>query len=374
MAKKNMMSSSLKHVLGFISQCDVILTCGDELFVGLYYDDELASSPVVLCKGAWDFNYHLIRIAEIAEVPCVDNQLLTRVLYDELEEGDMIPSQYWKPVSVIYSNLDKFKNTSGKSEFNAMLNNDVRRRIYSLENQVYRNIERKYFKNKNICSHLYEGDVVKYFTEEMRIIAEDNNLNYRTRHSTAYRTDEFYLETYLEKHDLNFWQAIFVTQSHKKIYIFSRNFYRVFEFSEADVVLGFVKTLVETWEGILWNDAQKYFEEFEINPRLYEIANNSIKTMIEMNYNQNGYEYGSVFDKTCAIIYLRKKGTPAENEKEIVAPRMYEILITYNEFLRHPDIFKNFIKSPKKCKKWNFWCKEKKYNPKMFNKQFQSIK
>ena len=109
-----------------------------------------------------------------------------------------------------------------------------------------------------------------------------------------------------------------------------------------------------------------------------------------MNYNQNAYEYGFDFDKTCAIIYLKKKeiseedkaaimtlalqpilkpGTPA---KALKGPRVYEVLITYNEFLYHPDVFKDFIKEPKKINKWNFQCKELKYKQEKFEKIFQT--
>ena len=109
-----------------------------------------------------------------------------------------------------------------------------------------------------------------------------------------------------------------------------------------------------------------------------------------MNYNQNAYEYGFDFDKTCAIIYLKKRTEPLVKDentsiyvkillnpeaytssRKIKYPRMYEVLITYNEFLRHPDVFKDFIKSPKKFTKWNFWCKELKYNQEKFDKKFQ---
>lgn len=119
------------------------------------------------------------------------------------------------------------------------------------------------------------------------------------------------------------------------------------------------------------------------------IAQNSITTMVEMNYNQNGYEYGFDFDKTCAMIYLKKKEISVEDKATILAlalqpitkgntlvkarkgPSMFEVLITYNEFLRHPDVFKDFIKGPKKLTKWNFWCKEMKYKQEKFEKKFQ---
>lgn len=386
---KNKMWQSLNHVIGVISQCDVILRCKDELFIGLYYDTDVADSPVVVCKCRWDFNYYLTKVAEINGIPCVDNQPLTRALYEEVKEGDIIPSKYIRSVAVVYSNLEKFKNIKEESSFYEQLNNDALAKIYNLEKIVYRQVERRYFKNKKVCESLYEGDVVRYFTEELRILAEDNELNFRTFHNAAYKTDEFYLETYFEKYDLDFWQLVFVSEKDKKIYVGSKTFFHLFDFREADVALGFVKALVEAWKGLLWRDAQKFIEEFEINPRLFDIAQNSITTMVEMNYNQNGYEYGFDFDKTCAMIYLKKKEISVEDKASILAlavqpitkgnalvkarngPRMFEVLITYNEFLRHPDVFKDFIKDPKKLTKWNFWCKEMKYKQEKFEKKFQ---
>lgn len=53
MTKKNKFWRSLNHVIGVISKCDVILRCKDELFIGLYYDTDVADSPVVVCKCRW---------------------------------------------------------------------------------------------------------------------------------------------------------------------------------------------------------------------------------------------------------------------------------------------------------------------------------
>lgn len=387
---KNKMWRSLNHVIAVISHCDVILRCEDELFIGLYYDTDVADSPVVVCKGALDFNYYLTKVAEMNGITCVYNQPLTHAIYEEVNEGDVIPSKYITSIATVYSNLDKFKNKKEESEFYEQRNNDALAKIYSLEKTVYWQVERKYFKEQKVCESLYEGDVAKYFTEELRILAEDNGLNFRTIHSAAFKSDEFYLETYFEKYDLDFWQLVFVSEHDKKIYVGSKTFFRLFEFSEADVALGFVKDFVEAWKGVLWNNAQKFIEEFEINPRLFDIAQNSITTMVEMNYNQNGYEYGFDFDKTCAIIYLKKRTVPETQDKNTsiyvkILPdpekyassrkskvsRMNEVLITYNEFLRHPDVFKDFIKEPKKFTKWNFWCKERKYNQEKFDKKFQ---
>ena len=391
MTKKKMWRS-LNHLIGVISQCDVILRCQDELFLGLFFDLELTDAPYVICKGAWDFNYYLTKVAEMNGIPCVDNQLLARSLYEESKEGDIIPSKYNHAIALLYSKLEILKKKEEKLDFYEQLTNDALGKIYNIEKDIYRRVERKYFKKQQLCENLYEGDVLKYFTEELRILAEDNELYFRTFHSAAYKSDEFYLETYFEKYDLDFWQLVFVSEKDKKIYVGSKTFFRLFDFTEAYVALGFVKALIEAWKSVLWNDAQIFIEEFEIKPRLFDIAQNSIKTMVEMNYNQNGYEYGFDFDKTCAIIYLKKRTPPESQDKNMSiyvkilsepetypssrknkGPKMFEVLITYNEFLRHPDVFKDFIKEPKKFTKWNFWCKELKYNQENFEKKFQTI-
>lgn len=124
--------------------------------------------------------------------------------------------------------MDKFK----KSEFYEQLNNDALAKIYNLEKTVYRQVERRYFKNKNVCESLYEGEVNKYFSEELRIVAEDNELNFRTFHNAAYKTDEFYLETYFEKYGLDFWQLVFVSEKDKKIYVGSKPVFHLFFFED----------------------------------------------------------------------------------------------------------------------------------------------
>ena len=48
---------------------------------------------------------------------------------------------------------------------------------------------------------------------------------------------------------------------------------------------------------------------------------------------------------------------------------MYEIVITYKEFLKNPGFFKSFIQNPEPLKKWNFWCKERKYNQNFFEEK-----
>ena len=374
MSKKDLVWRSLNHVIGVISKCDVILKCENKYFVGLYYKDGVVDAPCVVCKGDWNFNnYYVDKLAKMNGVPCIENRPLARELYTNLKEGDILPEVYFSAVAQVYNNLEKYKNKKEESEFDEQLKNDAFAQIYRLEKDVYRSVERKSLKNKKACNPSFEGDVAKYFAEELRILAKENELNYRTLYSAEFKTDEFYLETYFEDYDLDFWQLVFVSDKDKKIYIGSKTFYRLFDFSEAEIALEFVKVLVDAWVGTLLIEAKKYMDEFEINPRLYDIAENSITTMVESNYNQNGYEYGFDFDKTVFVLYLKKKEITQniQNEKNQKSKRMFTIVITYKEFLRAPNIFKDLIKAPKKFSKWNFWCKELKYRQEKFDKKFQ---
>ena len=97
-----------------------------------------------------------------------------------------------------------------------------------------------------------------------------------------------------------------------------------------------------------------------------------------MNYKENRYDFRYDFDNLCYIKIYLKKIKPEDqrlSDLDLFMParepvdgenRMYELLITYKEFMRNPDIFREFIKQPKQIKKWNFWCKERKYDDKYF--------
>ncbi|MCR5062685.1 MAG: EscU/YscU/HrcU family type III secretion system export apparatus switch protein [Treponema sp.] len=370
-----------------ISKCDVILKCRDEIFVGISYNKDDMEVPYCICKGDW--NYLLTKMAENFGVPCVDNQCLARALYEELKESGRIPERYINAVTTIYPNLNKLKKGSAKSELYEMLSNEALVKVCNLERDVYQRIKKRFIKNQNVCNNLYNGNVTEYFEEELCILVEDNELNYKTFHNAIYDIDEFYLDSYFEKLGHEFLQIVFIYNNQRKIFVASKTFLYAFDFTEADEAICFVKSFVEALKGKLLNDNQKCCTEFEINPKLYGIANNYIKTLVEMNYNQNGFEYGVNFDKTKARIYLKKKEKKIQTGNNLTSKliqiidadsykekpkgnKMYEILITYHEFLRHPQIFWAFIENPKKFTKWNFYCKIKNYNNTFFDKKFQT--
>lgn len=156
---------------------------------------ERAVKPFVMARKNFLFSGSGIG----AKSTCFIFTLIETAKANGLNPQDYLRCLFERIDGYVYSKLDKFQNKKEESEFYEQLNNDELAKIYSLEKTVYRQVERKYFKEQKVCESLYEGDVVKYFTEELRILVEDNELNYRTFHNAAYKSDKFYLETYFEK-------------------------------------------------------------------------------------------------------------------------------------------------------------------------------
>ena len=351
---------SLNRIIGKISRCDVIIKDGEKQFIGLCYDPSCLRVPFVMCKGSWSFNYSLLKIAELIGIPCVENKLMTRTFFDTLYEGKPIPTSHFHAVSEIYAKLEKFKNREEESDFMNELIDDVLFQIKNIEKEVYEKVD-KSFKKLEIEAKAPEGDIVEIFEKNFRMLTKSYDLDYKIVHYAATKTDEIYIESYFEKYDLDFWQMVFISEEEQKIYIATRTLFKCFDFSEFNIAVTFLKELISACNNELKETVQMYCEELDINPRLFDIAVNSMKTMLEVNYNQNGIEYGFTYDKAIFALYLKKK-----KDK-----KMYEVLITYKEFSRNPDLFKKFITSPKTTKQWNFYSKRVRYDEKCFDEKFQ---
>ena len=356
---------SMNHVLEAISRCDVILKNGQEQFVGLYYDQVNLDWPIVLFKCDWGFNYYLSKALELMPVPCVEHKLLASAIFENTKEGDYVDRNYMQAVAKVYSNLKKFKDN--KEDFDEKLNDDVRCQLYQLEANICKKAEKKYLIKKALETKIQtsEDEALDYIQNTISKIAEEIGFDYKVFHNASKGTYQFYLENVLEEYGFDLWVMVMVSMQDQKIFVGNRCIFKNFELCEAADAVDYIKMLVKTINEKLRNDVKTFCEEFEINPRLLDIANNSIKTMLEVNYNYTGIEYG--FDdsmKTQVMVYLRDVNDKA---------KMFVVCITYNEFLRNPDAFKKFIEEPKVHKKWNFWSRRRKYNQEVFDKRFQTI-
>ena len=393
---------SMNHVLAAIKRCDVILKNGQEQFIGLYYDEVNFDRPIVLFKCDWALNYYLSKALELMSVECIEHKKLAKALFENTEEGDYIDVTYMNAVATVYSKLDKFKNA--KEDFDEELSNDIMTQLYQLESDICQRAVKNFLKksakkNKTPLSIIEAREVIK---NSIPKIAEEAGFDYRIIHSgcTNY---EYYLETILDEEDFDLWIMVMFKGDDNIIYVGNRSVFESFKICDADIAVEYVRMLTQTSNEKVRKGVKAFCKEFEINPRLFDIAKYSIKTMLTMNYNYTGIEYG-IDDsmKTQVMVYLKEK-VPAEPETEMntinqgskyrlifknlpgldkkeksrkkqQGPMMYEVCITYNEFMRNPDAFKKFIEEPKVLKKWNFWSRRKKYKQEFFDEIFQTIK
>ena len=354
---------TLCHTMGVLSDCDVVLTGADNLYVGLRYDTDFCDSPYVLCKGN-GLNTYERKVIEAIGIPCVENKQLARELYVNVKETEQMPAAYWNVVAEVYSHLKKFKEQKEASEFESQHTEDVQEHIYSLETRHYQKVIRN-FKKEKTPRKFSKEDVARYIGEEIRNLAADYELNTRSYHNSVLKTDEFYLETCFEKFNIKFLQMIFVAEKEEQIYIGTRTFFMAFEFAQANSAVKFIRLLVKSSNEDLMKSTRIHCEEYDVNPKTYEIALNSIKTIVDHQYKNSGKTYNLFHDTTMATIALKKEDSECENKK----PRMYLILITYKEYLKKPEAFKDFLKNPKPKRCWNFWCKEMKFDRRYFKKE-----
>ena len=364
---------SMNHVLSVIIRCDVIIKNGQEQFVGLYYDRVRFDRPIVLFKCDWGLNYYLSKALELMPVPCVEQKLLARALFNNTKEGDFIDTIYFSEVASIYRNLPAFSDE--KEDFDEELNNDVLLQLYQLEKDICKRAEKKFWKKR------IKNQIVKHIKIQINAVSDDNvreelqksiselaaryEMDYRIIHNASQSTDEYYLESEVEEHNFDLWIMVMLSTKDQKIYVGNRTIFQSFEMKNVDLACEYIKTLAETTCTELVQKTNQYCDEFKINPRLYDIAENTLKTMLKINYNWNGIEYGFYgSNKTAFMTYLRDQDDPS---------RMYEICITYNELLRNPDAFKQLIENPKIVRKWNFWSRRKKYREELFDEKFQTI-
>ena len=359
----------MTKIIKVMQSCDIILKNGCEHFVGLYYDNVLSDAPILVCKVCRDFNCFLEKIAEKLNVPCIENKLLTKALYDTTKAGECIPDNCISPIAKLYGNLTRkglWYGFDGKN-FYAIKSKEIIKQIHiSIETKGYKDVVREYFKEHQTCKKLSIMDIEGYVRNELDALTQENDFIFQSFPLPNLQTKSFCLEMQIEECNCNFWQLIFIDKEEQQIHIATRAFFKTFDYAEADMAIGLIRELIKKCKEKLKRDAITYYDEFEINQKIYDIAQNSITAMLDLNYKENGIEYGFSTDTNVIDVYLSEKSV--QNEQ---ARRMHEVCITYKEFLRNPIAFKNFIAAPRRKRKWNFWCKERAYNQNCLEEKFQ---
>ena len=361
------MDESISKILSQIADCDVILTYSNQCFVGLFYDEERMNAPVVMCRYSGSITFWIRKLAEMNNVLCIENKPLAYALYEDTKESLEISKKYWSAVALIYGRLleiYKKENSDDGITFSERLDYDVYNQLVRTEYKYYKRAEKSFTKKIQAAQKSKE----KYDDEKLIKVINElvalYKLDLQKSNCREVNAKGFYLEGKLDDYNAEIWQMVIICYSEKKVYIGTRNIFRDFDFTEIKNAIVFLQELVKEGNRCLKTTAIKYCEEFDINPKVYDVSVNSIRTLLEINYNNTGIEYGcDISDTTVFMVYLKD----AETDK------MYTICMTYKEFIRNPESLRALIADPKKQHKWNFWCRKRKYNQKYFEEKFQTI-
>lgn len=107
--KQRMMQASRRRMMQDIPKADVVITNPTHFAVAISYDADVADAPIVLAKGS---DYLAAKIKEAAkenDIEIVENKPLARMLYYNVDIGQVIPPELYKAVADILAYVYKIK-------------------------------------------------------------------------------------------------------------------------------------------------------------------------------------------------------------------------------------------------------------------------
>ncbi|MBN2695570.1 flagellar biosynthesis protein FlhB [bacterium] len=105
---------SMNRMMQEVPQADVIVTNPTHFAVALRYDRKKDRAPIVVAKGA-DFMAQKIKeVARESGVQIVENKMLARALYWNVEIGDSIPESLFKAVAELLAYVYKINREKGR--------------------------------------------------------------------------------------------------------------------------------------------------------------------------------------------------------------------------------------------------------------------
>ncbi len=99
--RQRMMEASRRRMMQQLPQADVVITNPTHYAVAIKYDAQEADAPIVVAKGS---DYLAQKIKDVAKengVEIVENKPLARMLFANVEVGEMVPPELYKAVAEV---------------------------------------------------------------------------------------------------------------------------------------------------------------------------------------------------------------------------------------------------------------------------------
>ncbi|MEC1179338.1 flagellar biosynthesis protein FlhB [Metasolibacillus meyeri] len=107
--KQRQREMAMRRMMQEIPSADVVITNPTHFAIALKYDEDSMEAPRVVAKGT-DFVAQKIKmIAKENDVIMVENRVLARAMYDQVEIGDAVPEEFFKAVAEILAYVYRIK-------------------------------------------------------------------------------------------------------------------------------------------------------------------------------------------------------------------------------------------------------------------------
>lgn len=91
----------MRRMMASVPEADVVITNPTHYAVALKYDSFVADAPIVTAKGQDLLAKRIKDIARENRVEIVENKPLARMLYHNVEIGEMIPPELYQAVAEV---------------------------------------------------------------------------------------------------------------------------------------------------------------------------------------------------------------------------------------------------------------------------------
>ena len=99
--RQKMMEVSQRRMMQNLPQADVVITNPTHFAVAIQYDPDVADAPLVLAKGSDHLAAKIKEVAKENHIEIVENKPLARMLYANVEVGQMVPPEMYQAVAEV---------------------------------------------------------------------------------------------------------------------------------------------------------------------------------------------------------------------------------------------------------------------------------
>lgn len=105
-----------QRMLGEVPTADVVITNPTDLALALRYAEGRDAAPVLVAKGAGVIARRIREIADLHDIPIVENKEVARLLFREAEIGEEIPVELYRAVAEILALIYRLRKRKGEAD------------------------------------------------------------------------------------------------------------------------------------------------------------------------------------------------------------------------------------------------------------------